>query len=127
VRLSDAMLLGSTMIELRPSNWHSCAIGAAGRAVGILPDLEHPGRVVENILDYWPWLEANHENRLCEIVTLFDQRVCRREMSLDQLIEFVRSIEPPCSCGSYNCCCTRVEQVMDEMRAEYAAAVEVEF
>lgn len=127
MRLSDAVVLGSTMIELKPANWHSCALGAAGRAVGILPDLKHPGKVVEHILDQWPWLEANHENRMCEIVTLFDQRVCRGEMTMDQLIEHIRQIEPPCECGVRDCVCARVEHLMPSSVEVVTEELEVAF
>jgi hypothetical protein len=113
VRLSSAMILGSTMVRLKPSSWHSCALGAAGKAVGILPNPDAPGKVVEAILDQWPWLEANNEQPMIEITTLFDQRVCRGDMTFDQLVEYVRQIEPPCPCGVRDCVCSRVEGLLE--------------
>ncbi len=112
MRLSDAMVLGSTMMVLKPQNWHCCVLGAAGRAAGILPNPDRPGIVVDIILDEWPWLASNNEERLCEIATLFDQRVCKGEMTLDALIEHVRQIEPPCECGVRDCVCARVEHLI---------------
>ena len=94
------------MVKLRPGYWSSCAIGAAGRAVGI------PVADVERILDEWPWLEVLQEYYLCEIITLFDERVCRGEMTFDQLVAHVAQIEPPCECGVRDCVCDRIEGLL---------------
>ena len=113
MRLSSAMMLGSTMIELKPCNWQNCAIGVAARAVG----MEFPESFTEShldrILDEWPWLRTNCDERLCEILVLFDQRVCRGEMTFDELCAHVASIEPPCDCGVRDCVCDRISGMMD--------------
>jgi hypothetical protein len=106
MRLSDAITLGSTVVKPKPGDWRTCAFGAATKAMGI------PAGDIDQIEDEWPWLEANCHEPLTEIIRLFDQRVCRGEMTLDQLIAHVRQIEPPCECGQFDCCCARVEDLL---------------
>jgi hypothetical protein len=119
MRLSEAMILGSTIVKLQAGCWTTCAIGAAAKAVGIKADrIGH----VEGILDEWPWLEANNEAALCEIATLFDQRVCRGEMTFDELCAYVRQIEPPCECGVRSCCCERVEELLCSVVSPHSLA-----
>lgn len=108
--LSDAMMLGSTMIELKPCDWLHCAIGVAAQAAGI--DMEFAGRT-DRIRDQWPWLASNNDERMCEIMTLFDQRVCRGEMSFEALVQYVASIEPACECGVRDCVCERINGMME--------------
>jgi hypothetical protein len=103
------------MIELKSGRWDVCILGAAAQAVGIQIDSEGSNGFVERILDEWPWLEANDESPLVEILTLFDQRVCRREMSLESLIQHIRQIEPPCSCGVRGCVCERIEGLLESV------------
>ena len=120
MRLSDAMMLGSMMVSMKPGNWRACALGVAGTAVGIPV---HQKRRHEAICDVWPWLASNHDERLCEIVELFDQRVCGGDMTFNELVEYVRSIEPDCDCGTRNCCCNRVTD--EEVEALLAVAHDV--
>ena len=123
MRLSDAMTLGSTLVRFQPGNWSCCAVGAAATAVGV----PHGEERVEGIREQWPWLTSNCDERLIELVTLFDRRVCRGEMTLDQLIEHVRQIEPPCECGVCDCVCARVEHLMPPSVEVVAEEVEVAF
>lgn len=108
MRLSDAMVLGSTLVKMHPGCWETCAIGAAASAVGIPVDDAR----VESIIDEWPWLQANNDRYFMEILTLFDQKVCQHRMSMEALIAYVRQIEPPCDCGVRDCVCARVEGLM---------------
>jgi hypothetical protein len=103
------MILGSTIVELKPGNWNTCALGVAATAIGIPGD----GLLrVPRIRSEWPWLNADSDGPMREICSLFDQRVCRGDMSFDQLVEFVRQIEPPCECGVRSCVCARIEGLL---------------
>lgn len=53
MKLSDAMVLGSMMAELRQGDWSSCALGVAGTAIGIPA---FTSRRWQPIMHYWPWL-----------------------------------------------------------------------
>lgn len=58
-----------------------------------------------------------------EIMELFDNKVSTGHMTLDQLVEHVRSIEPPCGeCCDFDCCCERGAQVEAMLMATQAAA-----
>lgn len=98
MRLSTAMMLGSVTCKMVPGNWNSCAIGSAANAVGI-PNWGNEG-IGRHVLiwQYWPWLGS-----LCScgcgsfgshIWNAFDDNVCKGKMTIEQLIDWVRSVEP---------------------------------
>ena len=102
MKLSDAILLGSTFVEMLPGCWDKCALGAAAQAVGIRP--HH-----EDICAYWPWLAVDDCGPMCTIAAWFDDRVCNGKMTMDQLIKAVRQEEPACGeCNTRKCCCRSV-------------------
>lgn len=125
MRLSEAMMLGSVTCKLIPADWNSCAFGCAGNAVGIeqasakghgsqvLPD----GRMRLGVIrEYWPWL--SNSELFDSIWRMFDCEVCfDRTKTLEQVADYVRSIEPSCGeCNRFDCTCKP---------AEVAEAIEV--
>lgn len=99
MKLSEAIVLGSVLVEMKPGCWSTCALGGAARAVGIPP-------TPESVLDQWPWLEPYAEAALTQIVTWFDDWVCEGEMTLDELADIVRRMEPSCGqCNVHDCPC----------------------
>lgn len=115
MRLSDAMMLGSVTCRMERYNWNSCALGCAGNAVGI-PNWGNRGHGRHNlILQAWPWLLEEcpcemciavsadrkkrapwmaHERYMDHITSAFDFQVSYGLMTLEQLIDWVRSVEP---------------------------------
>ena len=59
MKLSEAMMLGSTTCKMVRGDWNSCALGCAGNAVGIanFDTIKGEGRIFP-IYDYWPWLSS---------------------------------------------------------------------
>lgn len=126
MRLSDAVLAGSLLGGMKANDINHCALGAAGDAVGIKKqrrDALRPYRYYK-ILGTWPWLEANEEERGLEIMELFDHHVCTGKMTLEMLVEYIRKIEPPCGeCCSFDCCCSRVEELEARLTAELRSSL----
>ena len=124
MRLSDAAMLGSLMQRYEVRDWNSCFLGLAANAVGVprvseikattiagmsgeFACFDVSGRI-EGILAHWPWLASNENEHMYEITHLFDHG-----MPFDKLVEYVRTIEPPCECGVRECCCARMEYLLD--------------
>lgn len=105
MKLSDAVTLGSSIVKLKPHSWNFCAIGAAVQAEGMMTASAKEKDIIGAALGYWPWLESNDNAMLEEIANLFDTKVCNGRMTLDQLIEYIAQIEPPCECGVRDCGC----------------------
>lgn len=115
MRLSDAMMLGSVTCRMEKYNWNSCALGCAGNAVGI-PNWGNVGRKRHDLIfQAWPWLlerchcamclavtvdriryqgVAHHETYCDHITAAFDGQIVYGEMTLEALIDWVRSVEP---------------------------------
>lgn len=110
MRLSDAMILGSTMDKLELGDIDHCGLGVAGTAVGIplsenLPQETWRSRLIG---ERWPWLTSNEDKHGINIAWLFDYKVCTGKMTFDALVAYVKSIEPRCGeCNTFDCCCTR--------------------
>lgn len=117
MRLSDAIALGRTLAEPgvcvfilhRDSGTLACAIGMATLAVGC-PKFNYDQE--------WPWLcerttgirickchiGLGYNSRACDIAHIFDLHVMGRgDWTLDRLIDYVRSIEPPEPEGELPC------------------------
>lgn len=110
MKLSVAMVLGSTIGPLRSSDINSCALGAAANAVGIPEHIYTCDRAMTDRYDAigerWPWLARSNNQRMLEIIKLFDVRVSDGDMTFEQLVAYVRSVEPECeSCCDRDCCC----------------------
>lgn len=119
MKLSEAMMLGSVTCKMVIADWNSCALGCAGNAVGI-PQMKgsfanecNPARF-GLIARAFPWLsdtenptdadDGNHH--ALEIWSTFDNQVCKGEMTFEQLVDRVRSIEPSCGdCNRFECAC----------------------
>lgn len=96
--LSDAVMLGSVSVKLQAGDWNNCGLGAAATAVGV-PCMQH-GR--------WPWLAKNFN--LMNLARMFDDRVSHGDLSLEEFVAHIRSIEPPCGeCCDFDCVCVRAE------------------
>lgn len=122
MRLSEAMLLGSTTCKMVPGDWNSCALGCAGNAVGLAPGVKAKGEDRAKLIHaVWPWL-ADSPNLMSsgeEIVGLiwqqFDYDVCGGTMTLEQLVDYVRSIEPDCGeCNQFQCSCPQTAAVTED-------------
>ena len=120
MKLSEAMLLGSATCKMVAGDWNSCALGAAGNAVGI-PQFDNILARALWIQDTWPWLRnisrvqeykgAELTINYCEeIWTRFDNEVVGGAMTLEQLVDYVKSIEPQCGeCNKFECTCVKAE------------------
>lgn len=123
MKLSDAIMMGSMLGRMESSDINTCALGVAATAVGIplqkalvIPDVIDRYRA---IADRWPWLSSNNSEKMNDIMELFDNNVSTGHMTLDQLVDHVRSIEPPCGeCCSFDCCCERGARVEEELLAK---------
>lgn len=105
MRLSEAMMLGSTTCRMIAGDINSCALGAALNAVGF-PAIDHNvgGSYAryDELRRLWPWLERGGYrdshfamcSGLSAIYDMFDWQVCRGKMTFEQLVDYVRSIEP---------------------------------
>lgn len=113
MKLSDSIILGSTTCKLKVGDLNVCAVGAAANAVG-LPLMKNSRDFsrLEAVYNYWPWLYGDNSSGLRhmgEIAYLFDGQVCRGEMTLEQLADYVRTIEPECGeCNQFKCTCKTV-------------------
>lgn len=99
MKLSEAILLGRiTIPQMRADDLTSCALGMASNAVGCVP-------IYSAIKDQWPWLRmpidvpCKHNvhipNAMLLIAHLFDTHVMDEgDMTLEKLVDYVRSIEP---------------------------------
>lgn len=137
MKLSTAMMLGSTTCRMEPGEWNTCALGAAANAVGLCPvfsttlfgqPVDCTNVRIDQLNKTWPWLElsladepVDEESKGNEIWRLFDEEVCDGTMTFEQLVDYVSKIEPHCgSCNRYDCRCV---QKMDSQNAPQTEAV----
>jgi hypothetical protein len=112
MKLSEAMMLGSVTCKMEQGNLDSCAFGSALNAIGCKE--EGMARWV-SIAKAWPWttVEDTHclmTNLACTIYEKFDLKVCCGEMTLEQLADYVKTIEPSCGeCNRFDCPCVKAE------------------
>lgn len=123
MRLSEAIMLGSTTCALEPQNWNSCAYGAALNANGVARCAElmvlndeknlevHADWAprIDAIGELWPWTWDVRDDDLSDLAStvyeMFDEDVCDGKVTIDALVDYVRSIEPDCDCNRFNCTC----------------------
>jgi len=121
MKLSSALELGSVLGGMKPQDINNCALGRAADAVGI-PKQARPASTctrIDAIYDRWPWLAANNEEHGQAIMELFDHHVCKGTMTLNALIEHIKTIEPSCpTCCGFDCCCARAEYLLEKMATE---------
>jgi hypothetical protein len=140
MKLSEAMMLGSVTCKMESANFDSCALGAAANAVG-LPEAELciSGCRLIPIKEYWPWLrelsrgkEGHSDDYVSmhggesdwaqQIFYRFDRSVVwGRSMTLEELVDYVRSIEPECGeCNRFYCSCKKADAPSDSTVAVLA-------
>jgi len=97
MRLSDAMATGRVIQT--PGNWMSykeCAIGVGMAGIGIAYEDRHSKLAVKE----WPWLEMNDPDYLGgefpykDVIGHFYAEVTHGVRTFDQVIDYVRSVEP---------------------------------
>ena len=107
MRLSDAIALGRTLVKpmagkpLSKDNDYGCTIGMALRAVGRAYNCSQSDEqnwnwwpVYQQFLEEWPWTLSHPVINMSDIFRRFDREVMQGTMTLDQLIDWVRSVEP---------------------------------
>lgn len=114
MKLSEAMMLGSSTCKMVPADWNSCALGAAANAVGIpfAKDHTEESARIDAMIKYWPWLydDKGYTQEFHTIWATFDDRVCKGLMTYEQLVDYVKSIEPECGeCNQFKCTCTNTK------------------
>ncbi len=109
MRLSEAIVLGSTQTKLDPHDWDCCLIGMGFHALAGLeadihcsPNNDHPLEAIVR----WPWLENRmtapvllgwpdgHIASACSIISSLAVRVGRRNITFEQAVDWIRSVEP---------------------------------
>jgi hypothetical protein len=100
MRLSDAIGLGRTLVKFDSTKflWPNdkgecvgCAIGMGLAAIG-----EVKIERLDQIFVHWPWLNGTDDwtAKPITIISEMAHRVAKGEQSLDELIDYVRSVEP---------------------------------
>jgi len=110
MKLSEAMMLGSATCKMVPADWNSCALGAAANAVGIPCAKDHTedSKRIDAIIKHWPWLHigGRYNPEFYTIWSKFDRLVCNGVMTYEQLVDYVKSVEPDCGeCNKLECTC----------------------
>jgi hypothetical protein len=128
MKLSIAIVAGIETLRFTADPDYD-VFGAAASAVG----LPRFGVTSEEImaqrqatLDYWLWLvisihvpgEDCIRSLMEEIEYRFDQHFCAGYTSLNHLLDYIREIEPGCSCKCYNCVCDRVAPLLHDLEHE---------
>lgn len=108
MKLSEAMMLGDIALTRSSTTWLDrsagcgCAIGRAYAVVG--GNAFSPS--IADFTPLWPWLGFDE---LIDISDLFSA-VTAAQMTFEQLVDFVRSIEPSCGeCNKFECSCAKTE------------------
>lgn len=115
MKLSEAIMLGSTTCRLEPMNLNHCALGCAANAMGMPkhePFTKRAWDRVNAIHKEWPWIIRSpggvREEYGFQITRMFDGEVCLGFKTLEQLVDWVRSVEPDCGeCNRFDCTCTK--------------------
>lgn len=120
MKLSEAMMLGDLMrkrvnhiyLSVHPDGACGCAIGGATLAMGRTGNEDHEA--------LWPWLrEKGPHGRLWDYVIGIGAadgnpsftEVMRGHITFEQLVDYVRSIEPACGeCNRFECTCAPKEE-----------------
>lgn len=121
MRLSEAIMLGAATCKMEAGEISTCAYGVALRAVG--GDFEYP---YSSIMDAWRWTEVwfkDSDGHNCRSLSdlarsvwrKFDNEVCDGKITLEQLADYVRSIEPDCDCNRFNCDCKAKQEAVAEV------------
>ena len=108
MKLSEAMMLGSTTCKMIPYDLATCALGAACNAVGCQVQKHSRWGFISQT---WPWTDGCREGAdrdyCLEIAKKFDTFVAAGKMTLEQLVDWVESVEPSCGeCNKFSCTCS---------------------
>jgi hypothetical protein len=137
MKLSEAMLLGDSLrrrtneiyLQQDPEHegeWCGCAVGGALLALGRgRARLGKPENNVDAKYSIWPWLVepdlANYGRPFegsvehAENVASFEN-VMQGKNSFEQLVDYVRSIEPDCGeCNQFQCTCQKQEVAQEQI------------
>lgn len=124
MKLSEAMMLGSTTVKMVRFDIRSCALGAAANAIGIPFRSGIRGLRGLLIAEKWPWIKDRYTARNpwstygSHIAQEFNDRVCGGQISFEALVDHVRSIEPECGeCNRFECTCA-LEQEDAELKRD---------
>lgn len=114
MKLSEAMMLGSVTCKMVRGDLNTCALGAAANAIGIAKMANKADwSRINSIKKVWPWLDeevSRLERNIDGIVFRFDDMVCFGKMTLEQLADYVKTIEPSCGdCCKFDCSCVKAE------------------
>ena len=130
--LSDAAVLGDSMRRRNPyiyleedniAGQHcGCLLGGAILAEGLGVSMGDNRMRAES---RWPWLRdnsiepvwfiINNGNKYEYIVTIGFFQVCSGKLTFEQLIQWIRSVEPKCAeCCRFDCSCGQLEQAVHE-------------
>lgn len=107
MRLSDAILLGSTMMK-KWTNSFTLDCNGVGCAIGMaLTAVSHEGAATErNLPEYWPWIKGRefitppdgyghcYSGSMWKCVTYMFYSVIRGKKPLEWIVDWVRSVEP---------------------------------
>ena len=115
MKLSDAIATGRVLLRARPGIFvagnSGCALGMAYKASGLVARDKTVGYTMEDCFKAWPWTMQSLKTVPCTcgiedynpgqaITHLFDTHVMQpkewgvKAWTLDQLIDWVRSVEP---------------------------------
>ncbi len=111
MRLSEEIRLGSLLVQ-EPTAWdvRACAIGMANLSVGYVANGKYDSNAYGQILNRHRWTgdsvfpcplgcERKEAPLSCSGMSmvhhLFDGHVMQAEMTIEQLVDWVRSVEPP--------------------------------
>ena len=124
MRLSTALMLGVNTCKLKPIRINSCAFGAALNAEGVPREKWYEiGSRYKEIARLWPW--TNGEEGMVkparEIYKKFDRQVCTGEMTLEELHDYIKSVEPDCDCNRFNCDCKQKVELVANQTEEVAS------
>ena len=119
MRLSEAMMLGD-MMRRRSGGIYlinteapcGCAIGGAALAIGHKAGAAWSrGRTL--LQATYPWFTDAEDEK----ISVMFMDVCTGETTFEQLISYVRSIEPDCGeCNRFECTCTRTPELQPEVQ-----------
>ena len=130
--LSDAAVLGDSMRKRNPciylekdniAGQHcGCLLGGAILAEGLGVGIDDNRMRAES---RWPWLRDNsiepvwfvagNGHKYEYIVTIGFFRVCDGNLTFEQLIQWIRSVEPECAeCCRFDCSCGQLKQAVQE-------------
>jgi hypothetical protein len=127
MKLSEAIMLGSTQCKMEPASFSTCVLGVSLWAIGLPARSPDWGSRYDLIAQVWPWTDAYSrpgKMYLQEIYQRFDHRVCTGEMTLEQLVDYVKSVEPECGeCCRFDCVCRKVKESSVGSIAESASSL----